>query len=214
MLDYRSVYPQPKKFCPSWIHSVWPWDPHRGSTKRQLDVGGNPWWNPPVFGILYTQLDLEVKKVWVYIYYIQNSLPRFMKKPIVGSNFWKEKLQRLPFCFSFKGCVISPTFWWANFRPSKGKDAMMHMASCIKILMGLRNPGSTHQLRLVVYPIIYKVLNIPGGCFGFLNHQQYVIKICIQVTPLITETLKQMNPGWHLNHRHSQGGDLNVSSIP
>ena len=29
-----------------------------------------------------------------------------------------------------------------------------------------RNPA--HQLRLVVYPIIYKVLYIPGGCLGFL----------------------------------------------
>ena len=32
----------------------------------------------------------------------------------------------------------------------------------------------THQLRLVVYPIIYRVFStIPGGCLGFLNHQQY-----------------------------------------
>ena len=31
-----------------------------------------------------------------------------------------------------------------------------------------RNPGSTHQLRLVVYPIIYRVLCIPSGCLGFL----------------------------------------------
>ena len=30
-----------------------------------------------------------------------------------------------------------------------------------------------HQLRLVVYLMIYKVLFIPGGCLGFLNHQQY-----------------------------------------
>ena len=29
-----------------------------------------------------------------------------------------------------------------------------------------RNPAN--QLRLVVYPIIYKVLYIPGGCLGFL----------------------------------------------
>ena len=31
-----------------------------------------------------------------------------------------------------------------------------------------------HQLRLVVYPIIYKVLHISGGWpfFGFLKHQQ------------------------------------------
>ena len=33
-----------------------------------------------------------------------------------------------------------------------------------------RNPAD--QLRLVVYPIIYKVLHIPGGGLGFLNHQQ------------------------------------------
>ena len=35
-----------------------------------------------------------------------------------------------------------------------------------------------HQLRLVVYPIIYRVLYIPGGCLGFLNHQQYVEILC------------------------------------
>ena len=29
-----------------------------------------------------------------------------------------------------------------------------------------------HQLRLEVSPIIYRVLYIPGGCLGFLNHQQ------------------------------------------
>ena len=30
------------------------------------------------------------------------------------------------------------------------------------------------QLRSVVYPIIiYRILYIPGGCWGFLNHQQY-----------------------------------------
>ncbi len=35
-----------------------------------------------------------------------------------------------------------------------------------------RNPAN--QLRLVVYPILYSVsyIYIPGGCLGFLNHQQ------------------------------------------
>ena len=33
-----------------------------------------------------------------------------------------------------------------------------------------------HQLRLVVHSIIYRVLYIPGGCLGFLNHQQYTPK--------------------------------------
>ncbi len=38
-----------------------------------------------------------------------------------------------------------------------------------------------HQLRLVVYPIIYKVLYIPGGFLaGFLNHQQYVIPLAAE----------------------------------
>ncbi len=35
------------------------------------------------------------------------------------------------------------------------------------------NPAN--QLRLVVYPVIYRVLYPPGGCWGFLNHQQYLI---------------------------------------
>ena len=35
-----------------------------------------------------------------------------------------------------------------------------------------RNPAN--QLRLVVYPIIYRVLYIPGGGLGFLNHQQHI----------------------------------------
>ena len=36
-----------------------------------------------------------------------------------------------------------------------------------------------HQLRLAVYPIksiVYKVLNIPGGCWGFLSHQEYPVQ--------------------------------------
>ena len=37
-----------------------------------------------------------------------------------------------------------------------------------------------HQLRLVVYPI-YKVLYIPVGCLGFLNHQQYIVKNILPV---------------------------------
>ncbi len=39
------------------------------------------------------------------------------------------------------------------------------------ILLMVQKSG-VHQLRLVVYPIIFRVLYIPGGA-GFLNHQQY-----------------------------------------
>ena len=44
------------------------------------------------------------------------------------------------------------------------RDAIAEVAEpcCHTTLMATRNPGSTHQLRLVVYPIIYKVLYIPG----------------------------------------------------
>ena len=45
--------------------------------------------------------------------------------------------------------------------------------STLVILLMVQKCGG-HQLRLVVYPIIYKVLYISGGCLGFLNHQQYV----------------------------------------
>ena len=42
------------------------------------------------------------------------------------------------------------------------------------ILLMVQKSGD-HQLRLVVYPIVYRILCIPSGCLGFLNHQQYQI---------------------------------------
>ena len=33
-----------------------------------------------------------------------------------------------------------------------------------------------HQLRFAVYPIIYRVLQVPGGCLGFLPSTVYPIK--------------------------------------
>ena len=41
-----------------------------------------------------------------------------------------------------------------------------------RILM-VQNPARKPVEGTVVYPIIYTVLYIPGGCLGFLNHQQY-----------------------------------------
>ena len=45
----------------------------------------------------------------------------------------------------------------------------MHLLS--QILLMVQKSG-LHQLRLAVYPIFYRVSDIPGGCLGFLNHQQ------------------------------------------
>ena len=47
----------------------------------------------------------------------------------------------------------------------------MHLLS--QILLMVQKSG-LHQLRLAVYPIFYRVSDIPGGCLGFLNHQQQV----------------------------------------
>ena len=41
-----------------------------------------------------------------------------------------------------------------------------------------------HQCRLVFYPIIYRVLYIPGGCLGFL------LSIVNSITPLIGNPYK------------------------
>ncbi len=45
------------------------------------------------------------------------------------------------------------------------------------ILLMVQKSGE-HQLILGKYPIIYRVLYIPGGCWGFLNHQQDIKGSC------------------------------------
>ena len=55
-------------------------------------------------------------------------------------------------------------------------SSMFGTHKVVTILLMVQKSG-VHLLRLVVYPVIYKVLDgfsiIPGGCLGFLNHQQY-----------------------------------------
>ncbi len=61
-----------------------------------------------------------------------------------------------------------------------------------------------HQLRLVVYPIIYKVLYISGGCLGFQNHQQYPTKR-VPAGKSSTQTSFGWVPGFiiHFLHLHN-----------
>ena len=42
------------------------------------------------------------------------------------------------------------------------------------VLLLMVQKSGKNQLRLVAYPIIYRVFYIPGGCLGFLNHQQFL----------------------------------------
>ena len=50
--------------------------------------------------------------------------------------------------------------------------------------------SGVHQLKLAVYPVIYQVLYMPGGCLGFLNHQQYwhfnTLLLCNLFFPFLT----------------------------
>ena len=49
-----------------------------------------------------------------------------------------------------------------------------------------------HQFRLVVYPIIYKVLYIPGGCLGFLPS---TVGILVHTVCMTYNIFNQLNEG-------------------
>ena len=69
----------------------------------------------------------------------------------------------------------------ARYLASK-KSAFVQVEVGVLIRKLLESPGSKvllmDKIRLTTkddeYPIIYRVLTIPGGCLGFLNHQQYL----------------------------------------
>ncbi len=61
-----------------------------------------------------------------------------------------------------------------------------------------------HQLRLVVYPIIYRVLDIPCGCLGFLNHQQYLKR------HTLPETIIAPKNGWLAYYSFPLGAHLPI----
>ena len=64
----------------------------------------------------------------------------------------------------------------------KTAETTMRLVSTELYTVDGRNPAN--QLRLVAFPIIYKVLYIPGGA-GFLNHQQYFSKPFVKLSPFL-----------------------------
>ena len=64
---------------------------------------------------------------------------------------------------------LSNTTGWGDERLTRGLFILLGT----NILLMVQKSGN-HQLRLLVYPIIHKILYIPGGCLGFLNCQQYL----------------------------------------
>ncbi len=102
-----------------------------------------------------------------------------MKPPSLTWFTWKSAPWKPGYIF-FGG---NPIIFWASIaKLQEGTHPRGAVISKITLYKPCRwihccwwkkNPA--HQLRLVVYPTIYKVLYIPGGCFGFLNHQQYYV---------------------------------------
>ena len=54
--------------------------------------------------------------------------------------------------------AVAVCVYWAAFQVHR----------CILIILLMVQKSGAHQLRLVVDPIICRVLYIPGGCLGFL----------------------------------------------
>ena len=79
-----------------------------------------------------------------------------------------------------------------------------------------RNPAR-NQLRLVVYPMIYRVLYIPGGCLGFLNHQQYDSQLlpiwCIRLYPTCILPFGRAKIVSWGSHSHGMPGMLTRSFV-
>ena len=58
----------------------------------------------------------------------------------------------------------------ARIKGPKPTPKQRHGGSCHTV--DGRNPAPVDRNSIITYPIIYRVLHIPGGCLGFLNHQQ------------------------------------------
>ena len=74
-------------------------------------------------------------------------------------------------CFSMISFHINNTT--SNDHVSHGLTSKVVEVKMHAVLHTVHGRNPANQLRLVVYPSIYKVFCIPGGSLGFLNHQQY-----------------------------------------
>ena len=70
--------------------------------------------------------------------------------------------------FQMGGCLhtLDIILWWL------GNKTMSRVTFCAEILRSPVEVGSWN-------PTVYRVLDISGGCLGFLNHQQYVVEMFI-----------------------------------
>ncbi len=89
--------------------------------------------------------------------------------------------------------------------PFKSHDMMKKIKGMWKLRPTADGWNPANQLRLVVYPIIYKVLYIPGGCLGFLPSTvvsiyswwpSYEMRYCHSPSPIASRKHKQLN----INH--------------
>ena len=96
-------------------------------------------------------------------------------------GYFKWKTRPLPpllsklFDFFMVSQPPSPQQCWfleikVAWKPEPGSNLHSWHGFATKLMV---QKSGDHQSRLVVNPMIYRVLYIPGGCLGFLNHQQY-----------------------------------------
>ena len=127
-----------------------------------------------------------LKKIYVYIFFFLSILYKqyIHLNLFQNPHFFFEK--HLPPSFSFFGLFsrspAEPTFRflkgsrWTTIGLSSASsgDSIASFVHTKKVPYDVdgQNPSKPPRM-LSILPIIYSVLTIPGGCLGFLNHQQY-----------------------------------------
>ena len=70
----------------------------------------------------------------------------------------------------FEGTAFVATDLWKVATLQGGRQEAISKNSMARIrVSGPNLQADVHQLSLVVYPVIYRVVYIPGGCLGFLS---------------------------------------------
>ena len=172
-----------------------PWLTGEKMVVKPLGMGGGPL-------IINPQKNTPPKK-WVCIGSSLIPHPHFSRAPTIrvekkkqlGYNIppsqgyrWKGKSSSKP-SFSGSMLIFQGVFRYSPFSWS-GTGVFVHKQFFLILLM-VQKSGD-HQLRLVVYPIIYRVfLHARWLGMGFLNHQQYM-HISLQLQP--QACLQSQNP--------------------
>ena len=114
------------------------------------------------------------------------------KQEAAPSQSWKPPAQPLP----------TSTNRHEAAHPTQGRNPIRVLGVVITAISSIRlmvQKSCDHQLRLVVYPIFYRVLYIPGGCLGFLPSTVSLNLIHrIVAMPSTDKTLNKISGGYRV----------------